>query len=899
MTPTIGGTLRGLVEAAADAVIGIDASGRIALVNAHAEHLFGCRRDELLGQPMQVLLAEAVRAHHEPRVGVLADPRTHPVEAGIQLAARRRDGTDFPAEFCLSALDPEEGLLLFAVFDATERMRGEEARDRLAAIVDASEDAIIAKTLDGKILTWNRGAEHLYGYRADQVIGQPVSILVPPDQEDELPRLLAAIVRGERVEHYETVRRRNDGTRVDVSLTISPTRDRDGRITGAATIARDVTERRRAEARFRALLEAAPDAILGVDACGRIVLVNAQAERLFGYRRDELVGQPVEVLVPEAVRDAHPGHRGRYLGDPKPRPMGAGMHLAARRKDGSEFPAEISLSALDTGEGLLVSAAVRDVTERKRAEARFRALLEAAPDATLVVDGGGRIALVNAQAERLFGYRRDELVGQLVEVLVPEAVRTGHPRHRGRYLADPQPRPMGAGMPLAARRKDGSEFPAEISLSALDTSEGLLVSAAVRDVSERLEAQAESERLRAEAERERDEKRLQQSRRLESLGQLAGGVAHDFNNLLGVILVSASLVADEVMTAGKMPGGERWDVVRADVHRIEQAAERASELTHQLLAFGRREVVQPRVINLNAVVSEIEQLLHRTIGEHVRLKVILAADLWPIVADPGQIEQVLVNLAINARDAMPGGGTLTIDTQNTVISDEAAATRPGVRPGRYARLRVSDSGTGMDRHVLEHAFEPFFTTKPKGEGSGLGLATVYGIISQAGGFAQIDSEVSVGTTFSALLPASEGMVTSPEPREAEPVPRAGGETILVVEDEDAMREVTRRILARNGYHVIAAANGSAAIAVADDHKATIDLLLTDVVMPHMLGKEVADRLLATRPGLRVVYMSGYARPVLASQGTLEVGVTLVEKPFSEQQLLGKIREVLDAPVERQ
>jgi PAS domain S-box-containing protein len=777
MTPT-GETLRGRVEAAPDAAIGVDASGRITLVNACAERLFGYRREELMGQPMAVLLSEAVRAHPEDRADVLADPRRWPVGAGVYLTARRRDGTDFRAEIRLRALDPEEGLLLFATFDVTERMRAEEERDRLAAIVDASEDAIVAKTLEGTILSWNRGAERLYGYGADEVIGRPVSLLVPPDQDDEAPRLLEAIARGERVEHYETVRMRKDGTRVDVSLTISPTRDRDGRITGAATIARDVTERRRAEARFRALLEAAPDAILGVDVGGRIALANAQAERLFGYGRDELVGQPVEVLVPEAVRDAHPGHRARYLADPQPRPMGAGMQLAARRQDGSEFPAEISLSALDTGEGLLVSAAVRDVSDR-------------------------------------------------------------------------------------------------------------------------LEAQAERERLRAEAERERYEKQLQQSQRLESLGQLAGGVAHDFNNLLGVILVSASLVTEEVIIAGGMPGGEHWGAVRADVDRIKQAAERASELTRQLLAFGRCEVVQPRVINLNAVVSEIEQLLRRTIGEHVRLEVDLAADLWPIVADPGQIEQVLVNVAINSRDAMPGGGRLCIDTKNTVISKEGAASRPGARPGRYIRLRVSDSGSGMDAHVLAHAFEPFFTTKPKGEGSGLGLATVYGIISQAGGFAQICSEPSVGTTFSALLPAGDGMITLPEPIEDEPVHRAGGETILVVEDENAMREVTQRILTRNGYHVIAAANGSAALAVAEEFKGSIDLVLTDVVMPHMLGKEVADSLVATRPDLRVVYMSGYARPVLASQGTLEAGVTLVEKPFSEQQLLGKIREVLDTPARQE
>ncbi len=390
--------------------------------------------------------------------------------------------------------------------------------------------------------------------------------------------------------------------------------------------------------------------------------------------------------------------------------MGAGMQLAGRRSDGSEFPAEISLSAIETEDGLLVSAAIRDVTERIRADAKFRGLLEAAPDAIVGVDRAGRIALVNGQTERLFGYRREELLGQAVEILVPEHVRALHPLHRSAYFADPQQRPMGAGMELAARRADGTEFPAEISLSAIETEDGLLVSAAIRDVTERVEANEERERLIAQAERERYESRLGRSQRLESLGQLAGGVAHDFNNLLAVILNYTTFVAEEI--GAEAAGGDpRWAAMAADIEQVQKAGQRAVQLTQQLLTFGRREVVHAEVIDLNAVVAEVRQFLERTIGEHVVLAISLEPDLPRVLADPGRIEQVLVNLAVNARDAMPAGGQLTITTASQFVDDAFADPRPGLGTGPHVVVQVADTGSGMDPETQKRAFEPFFTTK--------------------------------------------------------------------------------------------------------------------------------------------------------------------------------------------
>ncbi len=518
---------------------------------------------------------------------------------------------------------------------------------------------------------------------------------------------------------------------------------------------------------------------------------------------------------------------------------------------------------------------------------RFAGLLEAAPDAMVCVDADGRIALVNAQTERLFGYSRDELVGQPVEILVPDQVRDLHSRLRAGYVADPRPRPMGAVMELAGRRRDGTTFPAEISLSAIDTDQGILVTAVVRDVTERLEIAAERERLRTQAERDKLERQLHQSQRLESLGQLAGGVAHDFNNLLGVISNYAAFVGEEV--AKELPD-ERWQTLSADIKEVQQAAARAAGLTHQLLAFARQEVIQPRVLNINDVVESVEQLLARTLGEHIELIADLAQDLDLVLADPGQIEQVLVNLAVNARDAMPRGGKLVIQTANTRV-DETMAGQGGPAPGRYVALKVSDTGTGIPKDVLDRVFEPFFSTKPKGEGTGLGLATVYGIITQAGGDVKIYSEPGTGTILTALLPITEQTASCGVPPPAEPQ-RGHGETVLVVEDEAAMREVTRRILDRNGYRVVASASGHDALHILASQLERIDVLLTDVIMPQMQGKELAEKIRILQPAARVVFMSGYTKGLLSAQGVLEPGVHLIEKPFSEATLLTRLHEIL-------
>jgi PAS domain S-box-containing protein len=655
-----------------------------------------------------------------------------------------------------------------------ERAQTLAERESLAAIVESSHDAIIGKTLDGVITSWNAGAEQLYGYRRDEVLGRNASMLFPAGQEDTEAELMQRSTRGESIEQHGMKRRRKDGTIITVSLTLSATIDANGRTTGVASISRDISERQRAQAMFEGLLEAAPDAIIGV------------------------------------TQD-------------------------------------------------------------------------------------GAITLINAQAERMFGYARDELLGQCVDVLVPQRLRPGHVQDRDRYFAHPRNRPMGAGAPLSAVRKDGTEFPAEISLSSVNTGHGMIVTTSIRDVTDRVIAQTERERLIAQAERDASERRLQHARRLESLGELAGGVAHDFNNILAVISNYTAMSLETLDNPNPDPAD--LSEVRNDLGQVGRAAERAAQLTKQLLAFGRRDITQATVLNVNHVIGDVEQMLRRTLGEHIHLITSLDRQLWPIHADAGQLEQILVNLAVNARDAMPGGGTLSIDTTNAELGDDDT-TGTRLEPGRHIRIRVSDTGAGMPPDVIERAFEPFYTTKPKGSGTGLGLATVYGIATAAGGDVHLYSEAGIGTTVTIILPAVDTPVDvtaagpANEPAAEPAIGAAPHETILMVEDEDDLRQITARILTRAGYQVLTASGGAQAIHLAQTHPGRIDLLLTDVIMPNMMGNEVAEHIRHHRPGIPVLYMSGYAEPVLTENGTLPDGVTIVEKPFTSQELLHRIRTLL-------
>jgi two-component system cell cycle sensor histidine kinase/response regulator CckA len=529
-----------------------------------------------------------------------------------------------------------------------------------------------------------------------------------------------------------------------------------------------------------------------------------------------------------------------------------------------------SISAIDQARR---SATARLLATRDRelvGASMLAAIVESSADAIIGKTLDGVITSWNAGAEQMYGYSASEIVGRPVSLLVPPG-RAGDIA----VILDRVARGSRVERHETLRVcKDGTVRQVAMTVSPIRDAAGIIVgaSAVTRDM---------TEQNLAEAERRELEGRLHQTERLESVGQLAGGIAHDFNNLLGVIMNYAAFVIEQT---------EDLPEIRADAAEIQSAAERAARLTKQLLIFARREAIKREAIDLNAIVADMENLLSRSLGEHIDLVIQSGRDLPTIRADKGQMEQVLVNLVVNARDAMPAGGTLTVETTTTDPDAAYVRTHPDVEPGRHATLTVSDTGIGMSADVAARIFEPFFTTKPKGEGTGLGLATVYGIVREAGGDVSVSSEEGAGTTFRVDLRALDAPAESPPGGDPARRSQGHGETVLVVEDEPAMLELTSRILQRNGYTVLTAASYEEAIGLATDYD--FQLLLTDSIMPQVSGHEVTDRILEQRPDRAVLYMSGYTEAAVGTRRVIDDGATLLQKPFTQQQLLDEVHLAL-------
>ena len=509
---------------------------------------------------------------------------------------------------------------------------------------------------------------------------------------------------------------------------------------------------------------------------------------------------------------------------------------------------------------------VRDGTQNA-----LRMLIESLPVGLIIADEEGRITDLNESAVRMFGYTRQELLGNTIEILLPDRLRNSHETHRNKYAKQPHVRPMGVGMELIGRRKDGTEIPVEVSLGPLVTKDGTLVSSTIVDISERKQI----------------EQQLRLAQRMEAIGQLAGGIAHDFNNLLAVIIGSADILVDEVPQAGSLA---------RKVQMIRSAGSSAADLVRQLLAFSRQQMVQPLVLDTNKILQGTQAMLGRLIGENIQLSVVVEEGVGLITADPGQIEQVLLNLAVNARDAMPQGGRLTIRACNVELDEADKKKHDPVTPGRYVLLTVEDTGCGMDLKTQARIFDPFFTTKELGKGTGFGLATVYWIVKQSRGYVWVYSEVGQGTVFKVYLPRADRAIRPQRQKEEEVMALEGSETILLAEDSESLREMAREYLESIGYTVLDATSGTQALERAKDFKGRIDLLLTDIIMPEMGGPDLADRIVSLRPDIKVIFTSGYTGDAIAGHGPLHPAATFIQKPYRPKALARKIREVLRGTV---
>jgi two-component system cell cycle sensor histidine kinase/response regulator CckA len=690
--------------------------------------------------------------------------------------------------------------------------------------------------------------------------------------------LARTVITKEAVRGEEIRIRRGDGTDGFIRMSSAPVRDADGNVVAAVAIIVDVTDQRQAERavrstdeRFKFVAKATNDVIWDWDLKTNSLVWNDSVETVFGHKQNRIFPE-----IQWWYDHLHPEDRERVV---------AGVHAVIesggtswsdsyryRRADGTyaNVMDRGYIARDNTGAPVRMIGAMTDVTERSRSEAaiRFQAqLLNAVQQAVVATDPEGQVIFWNSFAEKLYGWTGAEAVGRPIEELTPSPFLRDH-------SAEIAERGAAGGSwtgEFLVQGKSGKAFPALLTTSPVQDEQGRVLGY-VRvsiDLTERRNL----------------EEQFRQSQKMDAVGRLAGGIAHDFNNLLTVIRLNTEII---------MEGFDPTDPRSEDVKQIRSAAERASSLTRQLLAFSRKQILQPRVLDMNSVVSSVEPMLRRLIGEDITIASSCGARGY-VVADPGQVEQILVNLVVNARDAMPQGGTISIETQNVELDETYTSEHAPVVAGRYVMLAVGDTGVGMNRDTREHAFDPFFTTKEAGKGTGLGLATVYGIVKQSGGYVWIYSEPGQGTTLKLYFPevSSAAAFKTGEYKVTANEHARGSETILLVEDEEAVRGLTCRILEKQGYRVIAAQHGREAMDIATKEAGHIDLVLTDIVMPGMNGRGLVERLSGIRPRIKSLYMSGYTDDDIVRRGFIEPSKSFLQKPFTSEALLQTVRKVLD------
>ncbi|MGH9416666.1 MAG: PAS domain S-box protein [Terriglobales bacterium] len=733
----------------------------------------------------------------------------------------------------------------------------------------------------GLIIQINDTELRWLGYRRQELLHhRRFADLVAPESRDTFERHFAAVIASDSLAEVELDLRQKDGTLLPAAISATAVRHPDGRFICTRTTIFDVTQRRqaeaalrRSEARNRAIVNSAADAIVGLAQDGSIVDFNPAAETLFGVRASEARQfRGAELIAPGSPLRRQPL---ALLASSEQSPRH--IQFTARRIDGAEFPAELTLARVQGEQPDLFTAFVRDLTQRQRAEAelrgseeRLRLLLDSTGEGIYALDLDGRCTLCNPAAVHLLGYTSpSELLGRSLHALIhhTRADGTRYPAHECKsFLAAREGRSIEVDDEIFWRR-DGNALAVDYRSYPV-MRQGQIIGVVVTFT--------DNTRRRAL------EDQLRQSQKMEAIGRLAAGVAHDFNNLLTVI----NGYSDMLLESATHP--EIVDKLSA----IRTAGDRAANLTHQLLAFSRQQVLQPRALDLNAVLRSLKPLLARTLGESVSFVAHLASDLRPVYVDPSQIDQVVMNLVMNARDALATGGVIQIETSNVELNEAFVRSHPGLTAGSYVRLSVQDSGTGMRDETKTHMFEPFFTTKPQGRGTGLGLPTVFGVARQSGGTVTVHSQWGHGTTVEVYLPAFD------LPAEAAAPALAGAsafarlrhsETVLIVEDEDELRRLMLEVLNERGYRVLEARRPDQALLLSRHHLGELHLLITDLVLPAMQGQVLAQKLIEQRPSLRVLYISGYPNPNPESAPT-----PLLEKPFGPEALLNAVRQLLDA-----
>jgi PAS domain S-box-containing protein len=770
----------------------------------------------------------------------------------------------------------------------------ERAIQQLAAIVESSHDAIISKSLDGIILTWNRAAERIFGYTAEEIVGKSIYLLIPPDREGDETLILGKIRGGERVEHYETVRRRKDGSLIDVAITVSPLFDSQGNVVAASKIARDVTGRTatdRSAYHFAAIVESSEDAIISKDTNGIIQSWNKSAERLFGYTPAEIVGKSVLTLIPT---ERH-SEEDEILGKIRRGERIEHFETVRQAKDGTLIDISLTVSPIKDNNGNVIGASkiVRDITEKKRAEALLEQQAQhlAALNQTLErrveertadlrniqtfymhssechailsrrPDGKFQYDETNTATLTLYGMTRDQVVGRTIDDLFPSESASELNAHLEACLR--------SGAPYSYSRKHGKSVVDAIATPIpAEPGKAPRIAVTARDVSERQNL----------------EEQLRQAQKMEAVGQLTGGLAHDFNNLLQGI-IGALDRAQHRIQQGRAAEADRF------IGAAVESANRAASLTHRLLAFSRRQTLDPKPTDANRLIAGMEDLINRTMGPNIAVEVVGAAGLWLTLVDAPQLESAVLNLAINARDAMPNGGKLVIETANKWL-DERAAQERDIPSGQYVSLCVTDSGVGMPPDVVARAFDPFFTTKPLGQGTGLGLSMIYGFVRQSGGQVRIYTELGKGTTMCLYLPRYFGSADEIEAVSAQQPDRGFGETVMIVDDEATVRMLVGEVLTENSYRILEAHDATSAMKILNSNQ-PVDLLITDVGLPgNMNGRQLADAARAMRQGLKVLFITGYAENAAVGNGHLERGMEILTKPFPMTTLANKVREML-------